>query len=199
MDAEKAGSHVNDYRANIRANIRGLWLGAISRTQFVDNMESAIDRYLRFAFAEGAAGCGIKPEDYTEEEEAAISNIVANEYHYIGDLADAIEAGSKANGGKLEPLNTRAELWLNRYKDVVNRGKMMACSDRKYKWTLGQTEHCSTCARLAGQVRRGSFWAERVMPQQPPNLLLECGGWLCQCTLDETSAPCNHGPLPRMP
>jgi hypothetical protein len=62
----------------------------------------------------------------------------------------------------------------------------MACGDGKFKWVLGPTEHCTTCAKLEGLVKRGSWWRDNVLPQNPPNEKLECGGWRCQCNLEAT-------------
>ena len=196
---EKAGSHANDYRSAIRSAIRGLWLSAIDREQFNDVMGGIVDRGLRQAFAEGAKECGVKPGDYTEAEEKAITDAILSEFEHTNNLADYVIEHNKAHGGKLDIVNQRAELWIIRYKDVVNRGKVMACGDRKYIWTLGQSEHCTTCARLAGQVRRGSFWRDNVLPQNAPNDKLECGGWKCQCELKGTDDPISRGRLPRVP
>ena len=101
-------------------------------------------------------------------------------------------------GGKLDPLMQRAELWALRYQDVKTRGRMMACGDQKFKWVLGPTEHCSTCAKLAGLVHRGSQWRNYVLPQNPPNEQLECGGWNCRCSLEPTTerASRRYPPLP---
>ena len=71
------------------------------------------------------------------------------------------------------------ELWVNRYRDVRNQAKVLACKDEKFVWRLGATEnHCSTCPRLDGKVKRGSQWEKSgIRPQNPPNTELECGGW----------------------
>ena len=196
---EKAGSHANDYRSRIRSAIRGLWTGVIDRSQFLDIMGLTIDRSLRFAWAEGAKDCGITPADYSPQEEQALRDAQAREEMYVPQLADAVEEGSKANKGKLTPLFQRSEAWILRYKDVVNRGRTMACGDKKYRWDLGPTEHCSTCAKLAGQVRRGSFWRTHVMPQMPPNEKLECQGWRWGCNLALTDEPVSRGRLPNLP
>jgi len=194
---EKAGSSF--YRMSIRNAIRGLWTGAIDRNQFFDIMGRTIEQGLKAAWAEGAKECGIKPGDYSDAEMQALRDAQATEEMHILQLSDAVEAGSKANKGKLTPLFQRSESWILRYQDVVNRAKTMACSDKKFKWELGPTEHCDTCARLAGQVRRGSFWRDHVLPQNPPNPKLECGGWNCKCVLSLTDEPSSRGRLPRTP
>jgi hypothetical protein len=175
------------YRMSIRNNIRGLWSGAISRDQFEGSMITTIDGGLHDAFAEGAKECGITEEDYTDVEQRAIQEAVTSEIEHLDALIDDVQTNSRANKGKLEPLYQRAELWILRYMDMRNQGKVMACSDKKFKWVLGQTEHCATCAKLAGLVHRGSQWRDYVLPQNAPNDQLECGGWRCQCSLELTN------------
>ena len=174
------------YRMSIRNNIRGLWSGAISRDQFEGSMITTIDGGLHDAFAEGAKECGITEEDYTDVEQRAIQEAVTSEIEHLDALIDDITANSRAKKGKLDPLYQRAEMWILRYMDMVNQGKVMACSDKKFKWVLGPTEHCSTCAKLAGLVKRGSFWRNYVLPQNPPNSQLICQGWKCACNLELT-------------
>jgi hypothetical protein len=81
-------------------------------------------------------------------------------------------------------------VWANRYNDVVNQATMLtAKAGGKLMWVMGATEeHCSTCARLHGIVAYRAEWElARVYPQRPPNPVLECGGWRCQCRLEPTS------------
>ena len=197
MTVEKAGAAT--YRMTIRNAVRGLWTGAMDLGQFLDVFGQAVELGLAAAFAEGAAACGIQPADYTDQERQALREFVSNEEFRVLTFAEAIQENSKANKGKLTPLLQRADMWILRYQDVVNQAKTLACADGKFRWDLGPTEHCSTCAKLAGQVRRGSVWRANVLPQNPPNEKLECGGWRCQCALTPTDEPCNPGPLPSVP
>ena len=196
---EKKGSHANDYRSGIRSAIRGLWSGAIDRAQFLDVMGGVIERGLGFAFAEGAKDCGIEPGDYTEAETKTLQDAIVSEFEHTAGLADAVEAGNKKAGGKLDTLNQRAEAWIIRYQDVSNRARVTACADQKYEWVYGPTEHCGTCSRLNGKVKRGSFWRDHVLPQNPPNDKLSCGGWRCQCQLKQTGARVSPGGLGSLP
>lgn len=197
MSVEKAGQAT--YRMSIRNAVRGLWTGAIDRGQFLEIMGLAIDQGLAAAFAEGAKECGITPDEYTDRELQALREAQSQEEMQVLPFAEDIMANSKANKGRLGPLFQRAEMWILRYKDLVNRGRTFACSDGKFRWDLGPTEHCRTCSALAGQVRRGSFWRERVLPQNAPNHLLECKGYRCQCTLEPTEEPVSRGRLPNLP
>src|SRR5512139_970619 len=175
------------YARRIKGAVQGLWNGALSRDDFVQVMSVTIMDGLEAAFAEGAKECGIEAGDFTDDEMRAINRIVDAETEQVDDFADYIIEHNKGTGSKLQLLlDTRIPMWQLRYMDIVNQGKTMACADKKFKWVLGDTEHCATCAKLAGLVHRGSQWRDYVLPQNPPNDLLECGGWRCGCSLEMT-------------
>lgn len=199
MELEKAVGAAR-YRAGLRSEVRALWTGATDYFQFWEGMMTTIQSLLTLAWYKGAAECGIQPAELSPEERVVLQDAIRNEMGYIDELAARVEENSKANGGKLTPLLTSLNVWANRYNDVENRAKLMACGDRKLKWVLGVAEHCSSCVKLHGKVKRASYWQARgVQPQNPPNALLECGGWNCQCGLIPTDGPASKGPLPRLP
>ena len=187
------------YQLNLRAAAYGLWSGKMDFDQAFGQIFEAIDRGLPQAWAEGAASCGILPDEYSPEERTALAQAVASEKNHVFALLEWIEQNSQENGGARGTAYSRLDVWINRYRDVVNRAKAMACSDQKLRWVLGPTEHCTTCAKLSGRIKRGSYWQSHVMPQSPPNGQLECGGWNCQCTLQPTEDRASSGPLPSLP
>lgn len=190
---------VDTYRTGLRSIVRGFWSGAISLDQFYNEMRGVINRRLTQAWDEGARECGIKPDEYTLDEQLALGRAIQNELGFITEFGIAIQADSRENGGQLQPFFNRVETWANRYRDVQNQAKVMACKDQKLEWVLGATEeHCSTCPRLNGKVKRGSVWqSSGIRPQNPPNDSIECGGWRCLCELVPTDKPVSKGPLPR--
>ncbi len=190
-----------NYGLAIRANVRALWAGVTDIDQFVDGMFSSIRRGLNRAWREGAKQCGIKPDELTPEELAAIVQVITNELLFVLSFADAIEAGSKANGGKLRPLLGRVELWESRYLDVTNRAILMACADKKIEWVMNPLkDNCTSCKSLNGKVKRGSTWERLgIRPQDPPNDKLKCKGHRCGCRGVPTDKPISRGPLPKLP
>jgi len=183
---------VSSYQTGLRSAVRGFFNGTLSQGQFTDAMESAIRRGLTQAFIEGARDCGIKQDEFTDEELDALTEAIKSEYEYIGGFAAGIEESEK-----LAALYSRLDRWTNRYTDVVNRAKTLAGANEKLEWELGATEkHCSTCPRLHGKVKRGSQWEKSgIHPQRPPNSCLECGGWECKCTLRRTDKAVSRGSL----
>jgi len=187
------------YQLNLRAAAYGLWSGKLDFDAAFGQVFDAIDRGLPQAWAEGAAACGIRPEEYTPDERTALAQAIASEKNHVFGLLDWVEQNSKENGGHRSTAYSRLDIWINRYRDIVNKAKTMACGDQKMRWTLGAAEHCSTCLKLNGKVKRGTYWQSHVMPQNPPNGLLECGGWNCACTLQPTEDRASPGPLPSLP
>lgn len=190
-----AEAGIESYRSNIRTNVRALWSGAWTVGEFVNAMTVSVERGIMWAWAEGAAACGVGEDEMTEEEQDARTSEMWSQWSYIGGFADAIDADSKANDGKLEPLLSRAELWVNHYNEVVSKAKAMACADTKAIWILGPTEsHCVSCAGYAGRVYRYSTWLKwGALPQ---SYALACRGFNCQCSLEMTDAPANKGHPP---
>lgn len=181
----------------VRAAVRGLWRGYFDEMDFVVQMSNALDRYLTEAWHEGAARCGIRPEELTIAETQAMLNFIAGQYNYVMNFGRSVAEGSRANGGKLGPLLARAELWTERYNEARNRGAIMACGDQKMVWRLGPTrDHCRDCARLHGRVHRASVWEQYDV--YPKNSNLECGGWRCLCQLLPTNLPGTPGRPPRL-
>lgn len=191
-----------EYRAEIRAAVRGLWTGALDYFQSWDAMGVSIRRQIPRAWHEGARQCGVEPSELTPTEKATIQQIIAREMQYIDGLLVAVEENSRANGGKLDPLFSRVDLWMGRYRDAMSQAQISACGDQKYRWTLNPAEHCGSCKKLAGKVKRGSYW--QMMGIYPQCGLLECvisasGVPVCKCILEPTDEPASRGPLPSLP
>lgn len=185
------------FRASIRTAVRGLWTGVFTKKQFTKEMKLAIKNGLHRAWSEGAAVCGIAPDERTAEEQAALDAMVAGQYKYIGGFAKAIIRGNKANKGLLREMFKRAEMWIDRYQDAYFQAQNMACANKKLKWVLGPTEHCKSCLKLEGKVKRATIWAKNdIRPKHPR---LECGGFKCQCKLMPTNERGTPGRLPKIP
>lgn len=183
------------FRKGLRAAVRGLFEGVLDVGEFDNAMERTISRNIRQAWAEGAAECGINAYDeYSEEEKRAIDAFLVEQYKYIPDFTVAIIDNKKSEEPDLDKLFRRVDLWVNRYGEVVNQAKAMACSDGKLEWrnNVHCKEHCTSCRKLNGKVKRGSYWAKTIMPRSRD---LECGGFRCCCDLVQTDKPLSKGRL----
>jgi hypothetical protein len=175
----KAESDEGQYRRSIRSAVRGLWAGEFDYGQFYDAMLTAINFHVPRAWYAGARECGILPAELTKDEKLEMERAIAYELQWIDGFATAIEENSKASGGKLGPLFSRAEIWIGRWEGIKARAMALACADQKLKWTLGATEKpCGSCLKLNGKIKRASFWYESgILPRQHGAEYLECHGF----------------------
>ena len=188
---------VESYRRAIRSNVRALWKSFWTVSEFNNAMQSTILRGLEQAWDEGARECGIGPGERSQEEQAELIGFVNSALTFVEQFGGSVEAGSQAAGEKLAPHMQRAEIWVNRYNEVRAQAKVTSCADRKFTWKLGRTEeHCVDCLNLDGRTHRGSIWSKhRIRPQ---SRRLSCGGWRCDCTLNQTDAKANPGRPPNL-
>jgi hypothetical protein len=178
-----------------------LYRGKIDESVMLDKMIYAIGEQLKRAWNEGMVENGLDPtQDKTPEMETRIDDLVNSEYNHVTDLIDFIGQQRESKAGT-DAINMRVDMWVNRYNDVVNIAKLETSDQKdKLEWVLGATEqHCTTCASLNGIVASAREWEETGFhPQQPPNDLLECGGWRCDCSLQPTDKRKTQGAMDRL-
>ena len=150
---------ITGYRSNLRSNARRLWGGLCRDDEFQTLMFDTIDRWLQKAWIDGMKQVGLSWEEITPDEQLKLSAIVFREYSHVPKLTAFILANSKAAKGKLGTVFARLEGWLTRYTEVVNQAILSGRDDPKleWRWTPGK-EHCSTCKKLNGKVKRASVW-----------------------------------------
>jgi hypothetical protein len=197
VDEQKS---LSQFQRGIRSSIRSLWNGTFNHFEFVDNMRAVIEQGFRRAWAEGAKQCGVSFDELTKRELDKLEQMTNAQFVFLPGLADDILENSKANGGKLQPLFSRGDMWISEYRVVRDQATGMACGDKKKKWVLGAAEHCKSCIKLNGKVKRASFWIKSgILPQRNGASYLECRGFNCACELVDTDEPISKGPLPRLP
>jgi len=188
---------VNSYQKSIMVAVRGLWLGVFNEGQFFTEMVLAVERNIFQAFRDGFAEFGISMDDMSTSEKGAMFRYMSEQVKHIDGLADFVEANSKANDGLLRTSLNRTKIWSNRYLEAKNLARTFASRDANLMWQLGKAEHCGSCLKMEGKVKRGSVWlASGVRPQHEA---LECGGWRCQCEFIPTSEQATRGPIPSLP
>lgn len=166
---------------------------------YLDRHSRLIEQQFERAWRAGLKEAGVPWEDMTDEELSALTKAIRDEQDRTLDFAEEILEAREA-GISPARFYARAALWANRYNQMQGQALAMAGPNKNLEWVLGMTErHCRSCLKLAGRVKRASYWQSSVMPQGAPNPLLECGGWQCDCRLVITDKPCSKGPLPRLP
>lgn len=168
--------------------VRDLYNGRITADELLDTMIRLLDEQMRRAWNEGMRQNGLDPaQDMTDEWEAQLQGIIDSEFSHVEQFISDVEA-ARDTGAPIDPLLSRAQLWAGRYNDVVNQSILATAEPQdKFEWIYGDTQHCSTCEALNGLVASAAEWEQSgFRPQSPPNDMLECGGWRCQCRLEPT-------------
>jgi hypothetical protein len=188
IPADIAAKTYEYYLRTIEGLVRDLYRGDIDEGDFVGSMADLIQAQLTRAWNEGMRENELDPqEDMEPEWQAKLDEIILSEYDYVDGFAADIVALSKEMGGfeeGWEPLMSRAEMWANRYNDVVNQS-IMITKEQKLIWVYGDTDHCGNCLHLNGIVAWSSEWEEAGV--KPQGDMLACGGFHCQCEIVPTS------------
>jgi hypothetical protein len=174
---------------------RLLWRDEITGFEFIDNMVSIINIQFRQAWAEGAATCGITPDEFTSQEVSERERFINSQLAFLPGLADFILENNRESGALFGSLSSRTGIWINRYAEAVERAQGMACANEKRMWMVGPTEHCQSCKGFNGRVYRLSVWEENGAI--PRTRQLCCGGHRCQCQRVPTTAKITPGRFPR--
>ncbi len=186
------------YQQSIRSSFRSLWSGSIDIVDFITTMNSAIERGFERAWRQGSKECGIRPEERTRQEQQALNQLIITSKTHVFSVGQWILNNSKGTG-KLASILDRSDIWINRYNETKEKAKQLACSDQKFVWHVGPTEHCITCLRLNNRVMRMSRWQELdIHPRDTRPGKLACKGYRCQCRRTRTNQRATPGPLPRI-
>ena len=165
------------------------WMGG----EFIDIMQALIIGQMTQAYRQAWEDDGNTSFILPDFLQAGLNENIARNtnfdflYQYYTDIVDA-----RVDNTSIDPLIARASLWANRYNEAYNEAVALISSSRggKLIWQLGATEaHCSTCAALNGIVAYADEWElAGCYPQNAPNGALDCGGWRCDCALEQTTA-----------
>lgn len=183
---------------------RALWdytrkfhAGDMDVSAFLDKFIALVEDQARRAWNEGMRNVGQDPARMGIPQRARLQEIINQEFNHVLDFASEIEDAKNA-GKPVDPFKSRVSLWANRYPNIVNEAQAFCAPYDRYQWKYGDTvQHCSSCAALNGIVATGEQWRmSGVMPQNPPNPRLECGGWKCRCRLVPTTEPLTETGIP---
>lgn len=191
-EAIETGGYMG-YQQAVHSTIYGMWNGALDYNSFVSMLQDTIDIGLRRAWREGMMAVGLNWEDRTMEEEIALSNMIIEQWGYVPGLADWLSDNNKESGKLFRDTLYREQMWVNAYQQAYNLALQMAQNDPKLEWILGDTEHCRTCSKYSGKVKRASYWQKIGASPQSPDL--ECKGVRCDCRLEISKKPLSRGYL----
>jgi hypothetical protein len=171
--------------------------GEISDGEFEQLFIDAIENQLTRAWNEGADEVGVSVEDMTEEDLGILQGLITDEIGYLTglgvDIIDAKEStvgmtDSEALDAFRTSFRSRIDVWASKYGEMVNRAKIHFGGKTRLVWRLGATEeHCTTCSALNGIVAYAYEWDQSgITPGESGSEILECRGYHCDCSLEET-------------
>lgn len=183
----------NFYLRALREYARDLYQSG-DDSVWLDRMTELIQDQLTGAFR---AGLREVDAQMTDELQAALDEIVNSEYDHVLDLGTSILEARDAQSGT-EGIYSRLDSWAERWNDVKDKAMLLAApKDLAFQWVYGDTEHCETCATLNDTIAYAGAWNRAgLKPQNPPNELLDCGGWRCQCRLEPTDEKPGEDNIP---
>lgn len=184
---------VGTYDRQIWRAMRDLYSGDTDVFDFIDDLVSMIDNQFERAWRQGSRDVGVDPRDWTDADIFTLAERIAAEREHILTLAEDVEA-ARLSGAPISSLRHRAELWANRYTDVVNEARIYFGEMQKLEWVLGPTEHCDDCLRLVGTVASAKEWD--ASGWKPQSSRLQCGGFRCRCQLVPTDKRRTRGGIP---
>lgn len=192
---------VDTYARHLHNYAAALWRGDIDVGEFVGVMTDEVESAMRNAWIEGMGECELDWENATEDDKTVQVALASGQLPYIPDYAAWIVLHNRETGARLDSLDARTQLWINRWEQVRSAATAKCCGETKLEWVVDMPkESCSSCLRLNMQVRRASFWQEKgVLPRVPDADYLVCKGHNCMCSLLETEEACSKGPLPHLP
>lgn len=181
---------VGYFQATLARMVSNVYTGNMGG-EFVDILGALIRGQLRDAYNRAYADAGFSDAlpDWLQADLETMQAEQAN-FDYIYAYYQAI-IDARVDGSPLQPLLDRVPMWVNRWNEAYSRAtlKIQAVLGERLVWRLGATEqHCISCSALNGIVAFASEWdLSGVRPQNAPNDRLECGGWLCDCSLEPTN------------
>jgi hypothetical protein len=146
-----------------------------------ERMRDLIAGFAESAYRAGLAEGGIL-DDLTPKQREKIAVLLARQQPLIDQFLDELLAQGLSDA----QLEQRVRLWANgALQPIFNEAVEEANADGLYMWLEGDTQFkCPDCVRLDGQIHRWSEYLERNLMPQTPGQNTECGGWMCQCTLN---------------
>ena len=195
-ESVKAGEFKTEgtYKRQLWRVIRELFNREIDEYQFIDDMSVFIDNQFTRAWNAGAREVGVLPGQMKDEDLAELARLIDQERMYMLQLADDILNARMNPDATLAPFKLRAEMWANRYNEMVSQARMWFGGKIPLEWVVGPTEHCEDCARLEGIVATAEDW--RASKWRPQGRMLDCGGWRCQCSLQSTDKDLTRTGIP---
>jgi hypothetical protein len=197
MAKKGSGWSIENFGRILRGFVHSFWAGATTVQEFVVAFADMVWAGYTSAYKQGLAAAGVLDDEMTDEETGKLNVRLFDMVARVPGFGTFIEQHSKANKFNLGTTAVRTSLWVNNFMQFYNLGLQNAKTNPKLLWQYGHTkQHCSSCARLNGKVKRASQWKDAGL--YPKSHDLECKGYFCDCRFVPTKLPMSKGRLPKI-
>jgi predicted RNase H-like HicB family nuclease len=189
-----AGQSFEDIKAEYKETLQGAMEDYLRSgkpiTSFRNEFRRAVNDAFTLTFYAGWADAGASGP-ITDAAQSWLNGRISQEIQFADTLFSELPALRNSTeipmSAKLEATEQHATAYANTLTGVYAYGKMMGEPERDAIWRLGKTEaHCNTCSTLNGQKHPISWFIDHgYIPQEPGSSTLDCGGWNCDCSLND--------------
>lgn len=178
---------VTKYNDQLTNAVHDVWNGHSSAIDLRRAHKAMLKDFAPKVYEEGLREGSV--DELDDEDQAVMDEAVGDwlgaQFEHINSFAKDVET---AKGDKdLRPaILDRVAMWVDSLRSLGDLGKAYALKNERGQWVLGATEkHCDTCLKLSNmKPHRLSWFTERgYIPRQNGSGTLECGGWLCDCEI----------------
>ena len=176
-----------EFEADAAALFDSAQADEVNRRRFGIILRDLIRKYGDKAFRDGLEAGGVT-EDMSAEDRTAYTTLLATQSAYVSSLGDALYH----DGAGVGDSATKASMWFNKsISPFYEAGRLSADANGMYEWVLGDAEHCTSCLAMSGQKHRLKDYVNKGIT--PKASVLECGGFLCACSLVKTTGRAKGG------
>ena len=164
----------------------------IDRRRFGIRARAIISRAVRQAYLDGLEDGGVNRADLSNADSIRIRQITADQSVYVTNIGVRIFQDGKVT---LAEVANKPSMWFNKsIEPAYQAGRLSANRNGYYEWVYGDTEHCSDCRTLNGQIHRlRDYHRSGWLPKADK---LECKGFNCKCNLRKRTGVRARGRFP---
>lgn len=189
------------YSKIIRGIARQVWQG--KQLDAFSLMWDTVTDGMTAAWSQGAATCGISPDDFTLEERVRRDSLINEQRGHIFLFLEWVNTHRRDGPNKKlwRQILPRTNTWGNAFNKSFNEGQARACANQPLRWVLHgrriTKKPCKDCLKLNDRIYRASIWAKnRIFPQ---SFDLACSGFNCGCMfVAAPGAKLNKGKPPKL-
>jgi 2'-5' RNA ligase len=182
-----------DFESTVEDVVGAAVAGRIDRRKFGNALRNAIEVGIRKAYLDGLEDGGVTGAELSDDDMDWLNRWMDKQRQFVINLTNAIYKDDRVTPGEVDG---KAIMWWNgSVAPAYAQALVSAASNASFERVLGNTEeHCRDCKRIAGQVRRASFW--KRIGIWGASGKTECGGWQCECKNVPTDRPLSRGRFP---